>query len=601
MNTIMKTWSRCRRLGVGGLGLIATLTAHGADAPVQGWIILAGSETGAREVIRAAPEYGINHLELSQEIIADLRELHDEKKRTLVKSLIDQAHQSGVTEVLVWDHPLYALDYYPSEFRRAPGGKIDLDNPAFWTWFKADYRALLDRIPQVNGVVVTFLGTAGHAEEQVSQTLTTRAQKFAAVINAVADVVIGERHLNLYVRIFPNDAPHDPRLTEPVALIARPEVRLMIKQSPLDYFLTAPSDSYIGSFARPTLVEFELTGEFSGEGAIANTWIEDILQRWRDLSARPHVIGYTIRTDRLGESRLVGKPGEMNLLALARGATDRQVTAEAVYDEFIARKYGKDAVPEVKAAFKTAFDVVTASLYTLGTPLTDHSKLDYDLFPSLYGHLVSGRWMDPPIARVRHGVNREFHLWRDVIDHLAPPFVKDPAFQFSDYTFTPQERAWLHPGEAMDEEYLRYIVVEKNYGVDLAAEAIQHIENVRNVLAPEKYEELHRYFERTWLTARLQRGASSAYFGFRVWCRGPGFQTGYVRETVQRGLDEIKEVAAQIRAYPIKPPTAQYLWAEDADRAERYFRLIVDEGWPAESSGIANPNAGMKFPYRAPK
>ncbi len=569
-----------------------------AGAPVHGWTILSGDAAGSREVIAAAPAYAINQIELSQEIVDNLSALKDPSRRALVNGLIDLAHEKGISEVAVWDHSLYKLDYYPARFRTGPGRTLDLDNPDFWAWFKADYRRNLDLAPHANAVVLTFIGTDGQVESQSSRRFATAAQREAAVVNAVADVVVGERKLNLYIRIFPNDRPRDPKLMDPVGLIARPEVRLMIKQSPLDYFLTAPSDSYVGLLPHPTLVEFELVGEFNGEGAVINTFIENLLGRWRDLSRRPHFIGYTVRTDRLGDSRLVGKPGEMSLWALKRAAEDPQLTAEQVYDEFIARRYGAAAVAELKPAFKNAFDIVTSAYYTLGSPLSDHSKLDYDLFPAFYTHLISGRWMDPPIAWVGHGVDREFHYWRDVADHLAPPFVKEPSY-LARQNITPRERSWYHPGEAMDEEYLGYIVTEKNWGVSLAEDSLRRVERARGVLAPADYAQLHNYFTRTLLTARLQRAVASAYFGFRVWCRGGAFQTPAVRDAVTRGLAEIEEVAPQVRNYPVKPPASQYVWADDAGRAQRYFRLIVKDGWPAESDGVPNPNAGMKFPYPA--
>jgi hypothetical protein len=333
---------------------------------------------------------------------------------------------------------------------------------------------------------------------------------------------------------------------------------------------------------------------------VINTFVDDILRRWRDLSRRPHAIGFTIRTDRLGDSRLVGKPGEMCLLALTRGAENPDVTAEQVYDEFISSHYGAAALAELKPAFESAFDLITSTYYTLGTPTTDHSKLDYDLFTPIYGHLVSGRWMDPPVTYVRHGVDREFHYWRDVIDHLAPPFVKNPAYKTPDYTLSERERAALHPGERMDEEYLRYVVTEKNYGVALAEDDVRHVEKARAALTPANYEQLRAYFDRTLLTARLQRATASAYFGFRVWSRGKEFQTPYVTDIVQRGLAEIEDVARLMRDYPVKAPKGQYVWTDDAKFAERYFKLIVEDGWPATSGGVPNPNAGVKFPFVRP-
>ena len=116
--------------------------------------------------IAAAPAYRINHLQLSHLIVYDLREMKDDRKRALVNRLTDAAHQAGVAEVVLWDHAFYGLDYYPEKFRTGPDGTIDLDNPEFWDWFKADYRAMLDRVPNADGLVLTFIETGARAERQ---------------------------------------------------------------------------------------------------------------------------------------------------------------------------------------------------------------------------------------------------------------------------------------------------------------------------------------------------------------------------------------------------------------------------------------------------
>lgn len=70
-----------------------------------------------------------------------------------------------------------------------------------------------------------------------------------------------------------------------------------------------------------------------------------------------------------------------------------------------------------------------------------------------------------------------------------------------------------------------------------------------------------------------------------------------MRRTVEEGLAGIRELAPRVRSYPVKPPTGQRDWAKDADEAERYFRWIAVEGWPQETRGVPNPQAGLKFPY----
>jgi hypothetical protein len=273
------------------------------------------------------------------------------------------------------------------------------------------------------------------------------------------------------------------------------------------------------------------------------------------------------------------------------------VTAEQVYDEFIGARYGAPAVPLVKAAFKNAFDIVSSVFYTLGTNVANHSQLNYDPSASSYVLHVSGKWLDPPIGRLGHGVDRELHYWRDVVDHLAPPFVKVPQNRQWDEVRWIWDRGWIKPGEGMDEEYLRYVLAEKDHGVALAEESARHIEDARALLRSADFEQLHHHFQHTLLTARLHRAVAAAYFGFRVWARGQGHRTDFVQRTVEGGLLGIQELAPRIRSYAVKPPIGQWDWSKDADEAERYFRWIAREGWPKETRGVPNPQGGMTFPF----
>ena len=593
--------------------------------PVHAWSILSDSEKGAQEVIAAAPAYGINQIQLSQRLNNRLKDLKDPtlNKLPLFNKAIDWAHAAGIPEVVGWDDMIYSIEYYPEKFRTGPDGTLDLDNPEFWEWFKADYRDIFDRVPKLDGVVLQFMESGGNIINQYSKKYPTDAEKLALLVRKMYEVVVQERHMNLYTRIYPNDRPDNPHIGEMVDMFPK-DVRLLIKVTPLDYLLTVPNCGLIGMLNRPTVIEFVPPAEFAGQGITANTWVEDHLQRWRQLAHKPNVIGYSARTDRFLESRIIGQPGEIDLYALKRAVEDENVTAEQVYDEFITKHYGAAAVPEVKAAMKNAFDIATSTYYTLGTILGNHGHLEFETYTPPYIEMCAGRWFDPSIASIKHDVNREFHYWRDIMNHITPAFVKDPRYELDTirsvelhaaafgmnkkvnetHSYTPTDATsmkekWLKAGEGMDEEYLRYIVTEKNYGVRLAEDSVKHIENAKGVLKPADYDQLYHYFNRTLLTARLWQATTSAYFGFRTWCRGGDFQSPYVKETVQRGLAGIKQVSEQIRSYPVKPPTAMYDWAGEATLAEGYFKLIVEDGWPKEyHPGITNPNAGMKFPYK---
>jgi hypothetical protein len=594
--------TRSGRSALAGLILLfaagfAAAEPLGPRDAVRGWTILSGSEPDAMAVIAAAKAYNINHLELSHEIVMDLREMRDTKRQSLVNRLVDAAHKSGIRQVLLWDHALYDLDYYPAEFRTGPGGAIDLDNPAFWEWFKADYRAMLDLSPRADGVVLTFIETGARVERQHSTKLPSPQDKLAAVVNAVADVVIGERKLTLYARTFSYTHEEYRNIAGAIAKFARPEVRLTTKEVPHDFFLTHPNDFFAGTMARPTLVEFDTAGEYNGQGLIANTWPDHILERAKDLLTRPHVTGYVARTDRYGRTRIIGRPSEINLLALKRVSEDPAVTAGQVYDEFIAARYGQAALPYVKAAFMNAFDIVTSTLYTLGTNTANHSKLDYDPYASSYSRSVSGKWIDPPYVVVRHDVYQTFHYWSDVVNHLAPAWGK--VAKGTPLTETPEviDRGWLTRGDLIDETYLDYVMTEKSYGVGLADLSVENIDSARPYLTDAQYQDLHHYFARTLLTARLHQHVSTAYFGFRLYARGEKFRTPRVMDSVRWALKEIPEVARAIREYPVKPAAGgQWNWVDDADEAMRYYDWIVKTGWPKETRGFPNPYADLTFP-----
>jgi hypothetical protein len=306
------------------------------------------------------------------------------------------------------------------------------------------------------------------------------------------------------------------------------------------------------------------------------------------------VIGYTARADRYGNTRLVGQPSEVNLYALKRASEEPDITAAEISAEFVARRYGQEAAPHVTAAFANAFDIITSTLYTLGTSTANHSALNYDPYASSYARHVTGKWMDPPVARVQHGVNRELHYWRDVIDHIAPAWAKAPGgSQWSEVPWV-VEAGWVQPGERMDAEYLGYILTEKEHGVALAKESLAHIEAARSVLSDEDYENLRHHFARTVLTARLHLAVAKAYYGYRVWARGAPFATPEVEGTVREGLAEILSVAREIQGYPVKPQSGQWTWEEDAEQALTYHEWITT-GWPAETRGFENPYGGLAF------
>lgn len=552
---------------------------------IRGWSILTDNAAEIAKVINKAPEYDINHLQLSHDLIMDLRQVKDPEKQRQINDLIDHAHRSGIAEVTVWDHALYPLDYYPDRFKNGPGGTLNFDDDNFWGWFRQDYRDMMELIPEVDGIVLTFIETGARAERQYSEVLRTDAEKLASVINNVADIIIGELGKKLYIRTFAYDEAEYRVTVGCIEHLRRDDIVLMMKETPHDFFLTHPNDRYAGTIDRPTIIEFDAGNEFNGQGVIANTWPEYVLARWQDLRSRPNVVGYVARTDRYGTTSIVDRPSEVLLYALKRYSEDTTVTAEVINDEFISSRYGTAAIPYVKPAFERAFAIVTSSLYTLGTNVANHSRLDFDAYPSSYARHVSGKWITPPEVYVGHGVNKKFHYWKDVVQHIAPPQFKLEGGQLTREAAYVLENGWVTPDEQMNEAFLGYILAEKAFGVNNAAAALASIREAKALIDSAKYEDLYHTFYRTWITARLYEAVARAYYGYRIYARGERYRTESLMQTIKKGLTDILLITEEMEAYVVPYPIGQWDWKDDGEMALSYYKKISEEGW-AEYGGI---------------
>ncbi|MDR1369712.1 MAG: hypothetical protein LBJ72_06260 [Dysgonamonadaceae bacterium] len=562
------------------LFLLFFIDTIAAGNGIRGWIILSNDMDNAVETIKAAKKYNVNHLQLSHQIIHDLRELRDKKVCDQVNHLVRLAHSENIDEVFVWDHSFYPLDYYPDQFRTGSNGTINLDNDEFWQWYKEDYRRMLDLAPEIDGLILTFIETGAYAEKQHSVKMLKPEEKLAAVVNAVADVVIGERGKKLYIRTFAYSEEEYAGIVGCIKHLKNDKVALMIKETPHDFFLTHPDNPFIGKLNRPAIVEFDTGNEYNGQGIIANTWPEYVAGRWKDYINRPDVVGYVARTDRYGTTKIVGTPNEILLHTLKRVTEEPSIAIDRIYDEFISSKYGKEVLQPIKSAFKKSFDIVTSVLYTLGTSTADHSSLNYDNNKWSYSRHVSGRWMDPPVVFVKHNVNKEFHYWKDIINRIAPPQYK------------------VESGEQMDSTYYAYLLAEKKYGVELASAALKEIEETKGKLAAQEYQELYLLFQRTSLTARLHEAVCTAYYGYRIYKRGQEYHPAGLKARLLSSLEEIKRISDEMKLLKNTYPIGQYDWLKDADHALKYRESII-AAFPVSPEKDIYPGADEKSLSRA--
>jgi len=455
---------------------------------------------------------------------------------------------------------------------------LNLDNPEFWEWFKNDYREMLTMIPGINGIILTFIETGARAEDQYSEENPDAYAKLARVINNLADVVAGEYNMSLYLRTF----AYTPDEYEVIAgcfdHLRHDDLKIMIKETPHDFFLTHPNNPLAGTIDMPTIIEFDCGNEYNGQGIILNTWPDHILARARDLLNRPNVIGYVARTDRYGKTGVVNQPAEIQLTALNAYVNDTTTTGNDVYQQFILNKYGPELIELIQPIFERSKDIITSSLYTLGTNMSNHSQLNYDPYPSSYSRHVSGRWMQEPVVNVKHDVNRQFHYWKDVVNHLAPPPFKEQGTLLDREADFAIDNGWVEPVENMNPEYLRYVITEKEFSYEAAEQALNEWKALKSTLSSDQFEQGYHILSRTMMTSKLYLAVVKSYFGYRTYLNHSDPE---VKEIVQSGLSEIEMVTAEMEDYPFPGPTGQWSWFDDTEMARTYYQKITQGNWAA--------------------
>mgnify|MGYP001113107538 CR=1 FL=1 len=546
--------------------------------PVRGWNILTSDLEQGLETIEASKNYDINHLQISHQVIMDLKDVRIPQRLENAKRLISAAQEVGIDEITVWDHALYDLEYYPQRFRTGPDSTLNLDNPEFWEWFKNDYREMLTMIPGINGLILTFIETGARAEDQYSEENPDASAKLARVINNLADVVAGEYNMSLYLRTFAYTPDEYEVITGCFDHLRHDELKIMIKETPHDFFLTHPNNPLAGTIDMPTIIEFDCGNEYNGQGIILNTWPDHILARARDLLNRPNVIGYVARTDRYGKTGVVNQPAEIQLTALNAYVNDTTTTGNDVYQQFISNKYGPELIELIQPIFERSKDIITSSLYTLGTNMSNHSQLNYDPYPSSYSRHVSGRWMQEPVVNVKHDVNRQFHYWKDVVNHLAPPPFKEQGTLLDREADFAIDNGWVEPVENMNPEYLRYVITEKEFSYEAAEQALNEWKALKSTLSSDQFEQGYHILSRTMMTSKLYLAVVKSYFGYRTYLKHSDPE---VKEIVQSGLSEIEMVTAEMEDYPFPGPTGQWSWFDDTEMARTYYQKITQGNWAA--------------------
>ncbi len=539
---------------------------------IYSWNILTDHTPTAFFTLEATTNYDVNQIQLSGEICKELRDVKHQWNRNIVNNLTERAHEIGIPEVLVWDKALYPLKYYPDRFKI--NGKINLDDNDFWKWLYNDYKKMLDKIPEVNGIVLSLNETETKVEEQHSEILNTAGEKLATFVDSLSCLIVKQREMELYLRYKAYSRKDIKKLVSFLKMIKTPGIRFMENALPGKYLTAQKYSEWVGKIPVPVVIDFDCAHVNEGQANVAAIFPELHLNQWKYYQRIPNVKGFSLRTDRLGKTSIIGRPSEINLFAVYEAARDPGIEPDSAILNYLYLNYDTMAVPCFFDAFKLATEIIMASFYTLGVNTTDHSQTNFSYKPSFVHKTTIDEPEDSEIE-IGHGVNKTFLYWSEIINHLAPSDIKTTENGDMDLLPRGAYNNWLHPGELMDSTWLDYIITEKEYAVNLASEAISKI----NMAKPycndhNSFNCIYHTFNRTLLTAKLRKAYAQVYYANRVWNRGEEFQNDKLLSMIKEGISEIQYTSEDIKRYRRKGPAGQYSWEEDADIALKLIQEI---------------------------
>ena len=485
--------------------------------PVRGWLVHSPDRAYLERVLEAAARYEVNHLELSHDIVMNVDQIvADPERAKLIEETAKKAAARGI-KTYVWGHELNT---------RARDLDLDPDSTAgraFWGSRRAAYDKALAACPSLAGVVLMFgssptevwgVADGGPFWKGLSQPARVRF-----VTDQVYAAVVTGRKKELLVRDFNHGPQQLAWLTE--ALRDYRGITVVSKPEPQDFQPFYPLSPALGAVGKtPQILEVDLNGEYWGQGLVPVSQVGYLRGRLRDGVAKK-VTGAVGRIDTYGNTAL-GTPNEINLFALSRLLADPELSEQALYDEWLKKRYGLEprsaAARLLQAILARTFEMAKKTYYTQGF----WTWKDQSAVPETAAAIDGG------IA------GKSNALW-------------DPEQKA-------RERRLLRP----DAEVVRAILAEKEEAVALADENVRDLAALRDRLAKEDFADLERRLRLAADVARVYQAIASAYWRTRLAATTPDAAEASP-EACDAAVKSLAEWADRIekRYADLKPVAAQ--------------------------------------------
>lgn len=476
---------------------------HAADAlPFHGWTLTQDDTDYNLSVIGQVQAQGVTHVQLSHRIVSRVDQLQNEPEVVgRVRTLADAIHAQGA-QAIVWMQELNTSGTLSYCF--------DPDGADLQAKMQA-YREALAAVPQIDGVMLSF----GSAPTELAlilpscQPLQFAAikEKYKAMIEAVARVVMDEFGKQVYVRTFYHKGLEIPYLRAAIAETERPIV-VMTKSEPNDFEPYYPLNELVGDVgAHPQLLELDCAGEYWGRGAIPFVAVEYFAQRFRESRARHAgaqgtLIGSSCRVDRY-ERSAIGTLNEANLHAQAELLADADTPWQTILSRFVTARFG---LAPASTAHQTLFDILRRT-YWVGRKM----------------YYAKGEW----------AFEKGSGLPDSATDALT--LMLDKTISQWDAAYVPVTAGLIAPSL----QNLRELLQEKHEAIQIAQRNLDALPALRELLDAESYGLLDRLLTKQRVATEIWFHMAGAVFGGRnLSLQSSGWVSWH--------LDEMERIAAAL-------------------------------------------------------
>ncbi|MDH7602987.1 MAG: hypothetical protein QHI38_12645 [Armatimonadota bacterium] len=453
-----------------------------------------------KQLIDLASLYNINRIQLSHNIVMDAEEpLSKPQLAADINAICKWAHAKGI-KVDMWTHELNGI---PNELLK--DGRVDIDNPELWNFVREKYARLFRLCPNLDGLVLTMHETAQsvYDDARVSSSVPPHI-RVAQLIDSLASVCasLGK---DIFVRTFSYEPAQLQWIIEGIKA-CKSDVTVMSKCVPHDWQPYYPHNPAIGNVGgKKQVIEFDLGNEFTGLSRIPYINIDYVAERLH-YGLSKGIVGAVFRVERLAW-RSLGTPNWGVVDVCTRLLSNPSADSQALYKQWLARRYGKGAVEPLHSAFMRTPEIVNKTYFILGFWFTSHSQIpSYSYAKSSLRNRTTAKW--------------------------------DP-------TYKPIEQELLNPNRQTIEK----IIKEKDIALNLAEASLSDVVHARPYLKSEDFESLFDAFERLRAAVVVWRAVTEVVFSIDVY---NATKSDRNREFLAQAADRLEQLATENKEHLIE-------------------------------------------------